>query len=136
MKIIAIISLASMLLLASLNGHAQELSDSAALKFESTLIIDSVKEDNNTTMRYYFRFTNVGKKPLIIDIARGSDPDFPFYYPREPILPGKRDSIGVILVPQQLNVARLHRYYTVEYNKYYRISLELMRILPWKKPGY
>jgi len=105
---------------------AQAKQDTATIKFFQQTITDTV-DANNTNLKYYFVFKNTGNEPLIIEYAQGSDPDFPFYYPRMPIKPGEIDSIGVMLWKQQLKIPDLRRQYTVYYNKGKEVKLYLRR---------
>lgn len=105
---------------------AQTKQDTATIKFFQQTITDTVAE-NNTNLKYYFVFKNTGNEPLIIEYAQGSDPDFPFYYPRMPIKPGGIDSIGVVLWKQQLKIPDLRRQYIVYYNKGKEVKLYLRR---------
>ena len=105
---------------------AQSNQDTSIIKFFSQTIIDTVDETNNK-LKYYFVFKNVSNEFLIIENAQGSDPDFPFYYPQMPIKPGGIDSIGVVLVPQQLKIPDLTRHYIVYYNRNHKINLCLRR---------
>lgn len=105
---------------------AQTKQDTATIKFFQQTITDTV-DANNTNLKYYFVFKNTGNEPLIIEYAQGSDPDFPFYYPRMPIKPGEIDSIGVLLWTQQLKIPDLRRQYIVYYNKDKEAKLYLRR---------
>ncbi len=105
---------------------AQTKQDTATIKFFQQTITDTV-DANNTNLKYYFVFKNTGNEPLIIEYAQGSDPDFPFYYPRMPIKPGEIDSIGVMLWTQQLKIPDLRRQYIVYYNKGKEVKLYLRR---------
>lgn len=105
---------------------AQSNQDTSIIQFFRQTLIDTVDE-HNTKLKYYFVFKNVSNEFLIIDNAQGSDPDFPFYYPQMPIKPGGIDSIGVVLVPQQLKIPDLTRHYIVYYNRNQKINLCLRR---------
>lgn len=114
------------MVLITASAIAQTKQDTATIKFFQQTITDTV-DANNTNLKYYFVFKNTGNEPLIIEYAQGSDPDFPFYYPRMPIKPGEIDSIGVMLWTQQLKIPDLRRQYIVYYNKGKEVKLYLRR---------
>lgn len=126
MKKIKPIHSLSCFLLLTISAFSQTKQDTATIKFFQETIIDTV-DANNTNLKYYFVFKNTGNEPLIIEYAQGSDPDFPFYYPRMPIKPGEIDSIGVLLWTQQLKIPDLRRQYIVYYNKDKEAKLYLRR---------
>jgi hypothetical protein len=125
--------LLSILIMSSPVGFCQDSAVGPILQFDTSTIVDSVSSHSKTTLNYFFTFANTGTIPVIIERATGSDPDFPYYFPKEPVMPGKRDSIGIILVPQQLLVPTLRRQYTVCYNGSQEKRLCLIRVL--KNPG-
>lgn len=126
MKSIKNIILFNCFILITLPAISQTNQDTSIIQFFSPTIIDTVDE-TNIKLKYYFVFKNVSNEFLIIENAQGSDPDFPFYYPQMPIKPGGIDSIGVVLVPQQLKIPNLTRHYVVHYNKNQKINLCLRR---------
>ena len=92
-------------------------SDTPALKFERPIIVDTLCKTEIDLAKYkvYFRFRNVGKKPIIITRVRSGDPDFACYFPREPIKANQQDSIGICLVQQQM-MSNINSHYWVEYS--------------------
>jgi len=91
-------------------------SEQPFLKFDRPIAVDTIcKRDVDLSKnKTYFTFSNSGKKPVIITRVVSGDPDFACYYPREPILPGKKDSIGICMVQQQL-LSGMRRSYQVQY---------------------
>lgn len=65
-------------------------------KWESTTIdYGTVNKGDEANATRYFKFTNVGKSPLIISDCRGSCGCTVPQCPKEPILPGKSGEIKV-----------------------------------------
>ena len=70
--------------------------NAADIKWESTAIdYGNVKKGDETSATREFKFTNVGKSPLILSSCRGSCGCTVPTCPTEPILPGKSGTIKV-----------------------------------------
>jgi hypothetical protein len=98
-KLILMLSFAG----ASLFAVAQDATQTPApdpnaadFKWESTTIdYGNVKKGDESNATRFFKFTNVGKSPLIISSCRGSCGCTVPQCPTEPILPGKGGEIKV-----------------------------------------
>jgi hypothetical protein len=70
--------------------------NAADIKWESTAIdYGNVKKGDETSATREFKFTNIGKSPLILSSCRGSCGCTVPTCPTEPILPGKSGTIKV-----------------------------------------
>ena len=105
------------------------------LKFDRAVMTDTIckSEVDLSKNKAYFTFTNHGKKPIIITKVQSGDPDFACYFPRDPIKPAAKDSIGICMVEQQLKMG-MNRWYYVEYfiagkTEMHRLPLQLRRIV-------
>ncbi len=129
------------LLVLAFPGYAQ-MQDKIhpEIRFEKQVITDTVYGDNidMSKYKYIFTFTNTGKEPIIISKVYYSDPDFACEVPREPIVSGRKSSIAICLVQQQL-LRNFHKKYKVEYivgytSELHSLDLEINRVvLPPKK---
>lgn len=98
-KLLLMLSFAGSVFFAAAQDPAQTPApdpNAPDLKWESTTIDYGTvtKGDENNATRY-FKFTNVGKSPLIIGDCRGSCGCTVPQCPKEPILPGKGGEIKV-----------------------------------------
>ncbi len=112
----------------SSNIFSQPTTTNPVIEFENDSLVVNVDNESDSCLKYYFKFRNIGNVPVIIENAQGSDPDFPFYYPRNPVIPGTTDSIGIVLVRQQLAIPRLRRIYSVHYNGGFKKFIYFVRI--------
>ena len=83
---------------AAVNAQEQTAPDPNApeIKWESTTIdFGKVKKGDESVATKEFKFTNVGKTPLILSSCRGSCGCTVPTCPTEPILPGKSGTISV-----------------------------------------
>jgi hypothetical protein len=104
-------------------------NDPFCVDFISACIVHRVTREEQLPKKYYFKFRNCGTEPVLVIAARGSDPDFPFYYPKHPVGIGKEDSIGIILADAQQKIPLLHRQYMVEFAGNRRVQLTLVRVM-------
>jgi len=63
------------------------------IKFDTTTIDLGIVTESDTSFKVKYWFTNTGTKPLIISRVQSSGGGFFGSWPKEPILPGKRDFI-------------------------------------------
>lgn len=97
-KLFLMFSFAGAMLFASAQDATTPAPDPNApdFKWESTTIdYGTVNKGDEANATRYFKFTNVGKSPLIISDCRGSCGCTVPQCPKEPILPGKSGEIKV-----------------------------------------
>ncbi len=92
-----------------------EISNRTSISFEK-LNHDFGKVKAETDNNYKFKFTNTGKKPLIISDVKASCGCTTPYKPEKPILPGKSDHISVNFHPKASQSGEIQKTITVEAN--------------------
>lgn len=92
-----------------------EIANRTSISFEN-LVYNFGKVRPNTDNNYKFKFTNSGKKPLIISNVKASCGCTTPYKPEKPILPGKTDVIEVNFHPKPSQVGEISKTITVEAN--------------------
>jgi hypothetical protein len=98
-----------------------ELKNRTSITFEK-LIHDFGKVKPETDNRYKFKFTNTGKKPLIISDVKASCGCTTPYKPEKPILPGESDYIDVNFHPKASQSGDISKTITVQSNIKTKIS--------------
>lgn len=65
------------------------------IKFDTTVIDFGIIKDSEVIKKYY-KFSNIGNKPLILTNVQGTGGgQVPEWYREQPVMPGARDSIAV-----------------------------------------
>ncbi len=102
------------------------------MEFEQTTI-NYGKINSESSGRRTFKFTNIGKAPLIITKVKGSCGCVVLKYPKKPILPNEKGEIEIVY--NVLKVGRISRTVTVTANtKKPRKTLKIKgRVLKSKK---
>jgi len=92
---------------------AQEDVDYPIMSFEKTTI-DYGKVNAESSGRRYFKFTNTGNAPLIIQKVKGSCGCVVLNYPKKPIMPNEKGEIEIVY--NVLKTGRISRTVTVTAN--------------------
>lgn len=97
-KLVLLFTMAGAVFFANAQEQTNTAPDpnAAEIKWESTTIdYGNVKKADESAATRYFKFTNVGKSPLILSSCRGSCGCTVPQCPQEPIMPGKGGEIKV-----------------------------------------
>jgi len=92
-----------------------EIENRTSVSFEK-LSHDFGKVKGETDNKYKFKFTNTGKKPLIIYDVKASCGCTTPYKPEKPVLPGQTDFISVNFHPKASQSGEIQKTITVEAN--------------------
>ena len=96
MRLLFIVTTAAIIafLTSQVSGNKLTSQDRARISFKST-DHDFGTVPTGSEAKHYFVFTNEGKSPLVIMNVRTACGCMVPSWPREPIAPGKRDSLAV-----------------------------------------